>query len=407
MLTLASTQPFLSAQLEKLPDEIAERSGGTLEIDFKPYWRGGELNGEVGLVEDVQAGRVDMAWVRTRAFDLVGVTSFQPLVAPFLVDSYDLEGMVFEAGIPQRMLETVDTIGLTGIGVVPGKLSRIMGVAHPFAKRTDFEGAIVGTSGGRVAEEAIRALGATPKIVADHPALAGLDGLDHELSAIRGQGYYNTASAVTANVDLWPEPLAVFTNSARFERLTAAQQEALRSVVADHVTPALAVLRRDDASAGSGLCETAMSVVHATPGDISGLQAAVQPVYAKLAVEPGNRDALGQIVALKKALGAPAESFECKASQDAASPGAVTPLDGVYLMTITIDEVAASGDLAIPGNSGHFVVAFDRGRFAMNQKAEAACTWAYGSFVVTGDRLEMIYTDGGGVSLDHRVQPAG
>ena len=102
-------------------------------------------------------------WVEARAFDLEGVTSFQPLVAPFLVDSYELEGKVFDAGIPQRMLQAVSTIGLTGIGVVPGVLSRIMGVAHPLAKRSDFEGAIVGTAGGRVAEEMISALGATPR----------------------------------------------------------------------------------------------------------------------------------------------------------------------------------------------------------------------------------------------------
>ena len=339
VLTLASTQPFLSAQLEKLPDEIAERSGGTLKIDFKPYVHGNELYGEASLIEDVRAGRVDVAWVRAGAFDLVGVTNFQPLVAPFLVDSYELEGKVFDAGIPQRMLETVDTIGLTGIGVVPGKLSRIMGVAHPFAKRTDFEGAIVGTSGGRVAEEAIRALGATPKIVADHPALAGLDGLDHELSAIRGQGYYNTASAVTANVDLWPEPLAVFMNAARFERLTAAQQEALRSVVADHVTPASGRVapRRRQCRVGP-----------LRDRDVRG------PRYASRHLRPpGCRPArLRQARSGAGQQGRPRpdhraqEGFgrtggvvrvQCVAG--CSQPGrGVTPLDGVYELTITIDE---------------------------------------------------------------------
>ena len=125
-----------------------------------------------------------------------------------------------------------------------------MGVAHPLAKRSDFEGAIVGTAGGRVAEEMISALGATPRRVADWPPLDSLDGLDRDLSAIRGHGYYNSASAVTANVDLWPEPLAVVMNASRFEGLTSAQQDALRSVVAGRVTSGLAVSRRDDASAG-------------------------------------------------------------------------------------------------------------------------------------------------------------
>src|SRR4029078_9330246 len=125
---------------------------------------------------------------------------------------------------------------------------------------------------------------------------------------------------------------------ARFERLTSAQQEALRSVVAGHVTPALAVLRRDDASAGSGLCGPAMSVVHATPRDIAGLQDAVESVYAKLEEEPANRTAFDEITALKMGLAAPAESFECDASQGPAGPSAVTPLDGVYEVTTTMAE---------------------------------------------------------------------
>ena len=52
------------------------------------------------MIEDVQAGKVDMGWVGARAFDAVGVTSFQALVAPFLVDSYELQDRVFQAGIP-------------------------------------------------------------------------------------------------------------------------------------------------------------------------------------------------------------------------------------------------------------------------------------------------------------------
>ncbi len=150
-----------------------------------------------------------------------------------------------------------------------------------------------------------------------------------------------------------------------------------------------------------------MSVVHATPRDISDLQAAVEPVYAKLEGEPANRAAFDEITALKTGLAAPTESFECDASQEPTGPAAVTPLDGVYEMTITIYEVAASGDLAIPENSGHFIVAFDRGRFALNQTAPEACTWAYGTFVVTGDRLEMTYTDGGGTSPDHAYNRPG
>ncbi len=62
----------------------------------------GEPLYEAGTLQDVKAGKVDMAWVGARAFDTVGVKSFQALLAPLLVDSYALEAKVFEKGIPER-----------------------------------------------------------------------------------------------------------------------------------------------------------------------------------------------------------------------------------------------------------------------------------------------------------------
>jgi TRAP-type C4-dicarboxylate transport system substrate-binding protein len=398
VLTLASTDAYLPAQLGDLPGDIERGSSGTVKIDFEAYRYGTERDGEQRLIEDVQAGKVDMALVGVRAFDVVGVTGFQPLVAPFLIDSYDLEAKVFEAGVPERMLQATDTIGLTGLGVVPGPMSKILSVAHPLVGRTDFEGAVIGTSSGILADETIRALGATPKVVAPRTALVGLDGLDEQLSSIRGDGYYDVANAVTANLNLWPGPLVVVMNASRFAGLTPAQQNVMRSAVGDRVASGLAASRQEDAGSGAGLCRTAMAVVDATPDDLAGLRTAVEPVYAKLEEQPATKATLAEIIALKSDLAAPAASFECGAVSAPPEPAAVTPLDGVYRMAVTFDEVAASGDLAIAENYGSFIVVFDRGRFALTQESETSCTWAYGTYVVNGDQLELMYIDGGGIS---------
>jgi TRAP-type C4-dicarboxylate transport system substrate-binding protein len=398
VLTLASTHAYVPTQLGDLPGDIERRSSGTVKIAFDPYRYGTERDGEQRLIADVRAGKVDMAWVGVRAFDVVGVTSFQPLVAPFLIDSYDLEAKVFEAGIPERMLQAIDTIGLTGLGVVPGPMTKIVGVGHPLVGRGDFVGAVIGTSSGELADEAIRALGATPKVVAPRTVLDGLDGLDDQLSSIRGDGYYDVASGVTANLNLWPGPLVVIMNASRFAGLTAAQQDVMRRAIGDRVAPALAASRQEDAGSGAGLCRTAMAVVDATLDDLAGLRTAVEPVYDKLAQQPATTVALAEIIALKSELGAPAASFECGARSAPPDPPALTSFDGVYRMTDTIDEVAASGDLAIAENYGSFIAVFDRGRFALTQESETACTWGYGTFVVNGDQFEMTYIDGGGIS---------
>ena len=238
VLTFASNNGGLPSQIGVYLDLVERRSGGTLRLDYVGDWRQGEPDQEVGLIEDVQAGKVDMAWVGARAFDAVEITSFQALVAPFLVDSYELQDQVFAAGIPARMLEGLDALDLTGIGVFPGPLRQMAGRDHPFTDPDDFEGAVVGTSGGDLAERTLRALGATPQMVPAATSLDGLDGLDYHLAAIYGNRYYEAATHVTANLNLWPRPLVIFIDSDRFAELTDEQREILRSAAEAAIAPA-------------------------------------------------------------------------------------------------------------------------------------------------------------------------
>ena len=152
VLTFASNNRGLPSQIAEFLDQVARRGDGDVQLDYIDGWREGESEQEAGLIADVRDGEVDIAWVGARGFDSVGVTSFQALVAPFLVDSYDLQDDVFAAGIPMRMLQGLDELGLTGIGVLPGPLRQIVGIDHAFVMPADFAGEIVGTSGGDLAE---------------------------------------------------------------------------------------------------------------------------------------------------------------------------------------------------------------------------------------------------------------
>ncbi len=112
----------------------------------------------------MQHGDVDMAWVGARAFDTAGVTSFQALLAPMLIDSQDLQGAVFEAGIPEAMLAGLEDIGLAGIGVLPGPMRKILGIDDSFVVPADFRGAVVGIQQSGVAELTMAALGAETQV---------------------------------------------------------------------------------------------------------------------------------------------------------------------------------------------------------------------------------------------------
>lgn len=77
------------------------------------------------------------------------------------------------------------------------------------------------------------------------------------------------------------------------------------------------------------------------------------------------------------------------------------PIDGNYLVKVTMAEMLSAGedpsDIPVENYGEHRIV-FDRGRFAFTQRQSPACTWAYGTFKVTGDKLQMSFIDGGGES---------
>src|SRR5215210_5017066 len=63
VLKLASFTEDIQPPLQVFAEEVAKRSDGTMRIEFEPGWRAGDPNAERGTIEDVEAGKVDMAWV--------------------------------------------------------------------------------------------------------------------------------------------------------------------------------------------------------------------------------------------------------------------------------------------------------------------------------------------------------
>src|SRR4051794_41439766 len=179
----------MPAQVDRFRDKVGDLSGGALGITYREGWRRGRPDFEAATIRDVAAGRIEMAVVGARAFDRVGVTSFQPLLAPLLVDSYALERKVFEAGIPQRMLGGVPRAGVVGVAVLPGPMRKLLGVTHPFRSPADFAGRVVGLQDSALSAATLKALGATPKPVPAETELDGLDGYEQQLDSIAGNEY--------------------------------------------------------------------------------------------------------------------------------------------------------------------------------------------------------------------------
>jgi TRAP-type C4-dicarboxylate transport system substrate-binding protein len=328
---------FAVGDLTAWADEVTARSHGTLRFRFLNAWRSGQRNFEAGLIRDVRAGRADLGAVGTRAWDAAGVTSFDALDAPFVIDSYPLEEDVLQSAIPDRMLTSLRPLGLTGLGVVPGPLRRPLSAARPLRAPTDFSGLRIGYQGESGPAEALRALGATPVALDASATWRGIDAIEQQVSSIDGNGYDTSAKYLTANVVLWPRPVVLFINAGTFARLTLSQRTALTSSAHPIIAAATAKQRDEESVALSEICQRGITLVTDPPADLHRLQDAVAPVLARLRRNLQTRSFLDAIGAMRRRLDAPPTSLACTAR---AEPSTGVLPDGDYTTTLTHADAA-------------------------------------------------------------------
>ena len=386
----------------------AASAGTNCGIDIRSRWRRGQVDSENGLIGDVGAGKADLGVAGSRAWDSAGVSSFRALSAPLLITSYALQIVVLRSPVTGQMPPGLAAcLGLAGIGVLPGPLRKPLGMARPLLRPSDYAGLRMGVQQSRVADATMRALGATPVWFPATRAMTGLDGIEEQISSIQGYQYDKAGRYLTANVSLWPRPLVLFANGKTWAALTPAQRRILGQAVTGDQAAETDVVRGNERTDTAILCRRGLlRVLTASPADLAALRRAVQPVYRQLQRDPQTGRYIRQIEAMGKGVAAePAPGCG-----HAARPGKAGPLDGVWQFTTTAADLRAAGvsqgDI-VPENYGTYTFVIDRGRFAFTQENRQACTWAYGTFTVTGDRFEQLFTDGGGIAPDGAVNKPG
>jgi TRAP-type C4-dicarboxylate transport system substrate-binding protein len=308
---MAQANDGVPTQLQAWADLVAKDSGGSLKIQFRNNWRRGETANETGTISDVRAGKVDLGWVGVRTFDLAGDTDFQALLAPMLVDSHDLQAKVFQEGIPEEMFAGVSDLGVSGVAVLPGPMRKVLGITKPFRAPRDFRGTVVGMQSSALSQQSLEALGATTKAEPSGASLDGLDAYEQQLASINGNGYVAEAKYVTANLNLWPRPLAILGNREAIAALSDSQRAALEKASVDAVMPALDASRAEDTDAGQQLCQQGMQMVDASDAQLAALAKAEQPAYDEIAANSRSAGWLQRIRTLKSSLSVGPDTASC------------------------------------------------------------------------------------------------
>ncbi len=247
LLVFAAHDP-LYAQRE-FAAAVERLSGGSLAVQIRERWRLDDVDYERKLAQDVRAGQADLGVVGARVWDRMGVTAFQGLLAPLLIDDLELQREVVRGTPATQLVQSLDEAGVVGIALLPGSLRRPLGITRALVKPEDYEGARIGMRPGDVADTSFRTLGASSVPWWTGP-LARIDGLELDLVSIADNFYDRPGRTLTANVVLWPQLQTVFMNRDAFEALTPAQRAILRRAGREAVNAVLAdVEERGEGSA--------------------------------------------------------------------------------------------------------------------------------------------------------------
>jgi len=397
VLTLANGDPD-TTDLDEFAREVTRQSEGSVRIELKNGWRGGRVNYEPRTIDDVRDGKVDLAKVSARAFDLAGVDSFQPLVAPFAVDSYALERKVLGSPLAARMLRGVEKIDLVGVALLPGDLRKPLGLSRALLGISDYRGATIGTRASQLGGRTFRALGASPEYYEPGGDVSSFDGTETGLTGVEGDRLDGPARTLAANVTLWPRALAIVMNRDAYDALSDDQRAALRAAGRAALDPAIEDIAGRDKEALGILCNRGEVAIRSlSESQLDALRAAVGPLSRDLKRDHETRDTVREIAAMGTEVEAePAPTCGSGGRQQVSR--SATPIDGLWRMTSTereFAEIAAGGDV-VPENWGEFTFAFAEGRFAFTTENGKACLWAYGSYAVKGNVAEWTVEDGGG-----------
>ena len=326
-------------ELEAFDEAVGRVSGGRLRIKWlNAYGKDAGGNAEVNVIRAVAAGKADLGWAGARVFDTVGIGDFNPLQAPMLVESYELEEKVLGDGVAEPMLESLGDLELQGIGVLPGPLRRPLG-KHPLRAPGDWRDARIAWSGGEQNEQALRSLGATA--VYDHPGVSeptdGLDGIETHVAAVPGNHYHRDMPYLTGNVVLWPRWLVLFAGS----KVSSEDIAVLRDAATEAIPEAAALSRSVESEQLLELCRSTLKVVSASPSHLDGMSAALRSVYDELESDPEASRAVARIRELARTAGSGADAVRCPAESKRAGNATIPP--GTYRTVITRADAKEHG----------------------------------------------------------------
>jgi TRAP-type transport system periplasmic protein len=285
-------------------DLVESKSHGQIKITFVGECCGRDANAQEKLVAGVAKGDFDLGWRQVRGLENLGVTSFQALYAPRLIDSYAAEANVLKSDVAETILPGLDDQGVTALALEPGALRRPIANGTALVEPANWSGFSFWSYSSKLSEQSISALGAAS-------TQAGNDDRDDGLSNGTIRGAENSVAwqaasehvpnpVLSINEALWPRISVLIANPKVLKGLTAQQLKTIREA-AKEISGQTAKIAKIDSAAVADICSAGGHFAVATDSQLAATDVALAPIYAELNSDATTAALITKIKALKPA----------------------------------------------------------------------------------------------------------
>jgi hypothetical protein len=340
----------------------------------------------------------DLGWSHTSTFEEVGVRSFDALDAPMLVDGYAVQRAVLRSSLATQMLTGTRSVGLHGLALLSGPLSRLVGVGQPMRQPEDLHHLSFGVHGVITGKRRIRpttAVLATLALRAYRVPMyhdfvealytgpgGGAAAFEDDLDAIFFDRYGGGCRSeepgcgtldpwVTANVVLWPRAAVLVANPKRLEALPAHERAWIEQAASQAADYSTTVGPREEQRLVPELCAAGVRFATASHRDLAALRRALRKVYARLERSPPTRSAIRRIERLRRTTAVDAALAVPSGCGRPGRPargarGVRSPLpDGVYRARITESDLRRTGAHRAGNRAGTATLTLRGGRWQL------------------------------------------
>jgi TRAP-type C4-dicarboxylate transport system substrate-binding protein len=386
-------------------EEFARRVGTLSEgrIRIRPVWQAAGVsvtqpNQRVARL--VVSGELDLGMIASAAWDTEGVTTLRALQAPFLISTDEVLDAVVASDLGGSLLGGLEKVGVEGLALVPEVLRHPVGFGRALRSTADFAGIGIRAPRSNTTYALLRALGARPADLTFEQAVSALQAgkIGGAESSFLHLGSLPAPGIITANVVFFPKVNTLVANAARFDELTAEQQEILREA-AEQTLRHVVDTRTREVDAARQACRAGAELVTASVADVAALRRAAAPVYAELERDPTTKGLIAAIRALTPSSASPSVA-SCGRGRAAPAPSAAgvgraqpTIPEGAYRAEITLEEMVARGvDPATAStNSGIMTLTLEDGRWRHTTRGlQPDCT---GRYSYSGERVSFLADD--------------